>query len=92
MKVRAIDGKEAAGARLLTFVVEHADPEALPSGGWVSEASAGRLMDADGAVWFIAEGGQGVARLKYLACTCSCPELTTYRDGAEIFREVGPTS
>ncbi|WP_405830791.1 MULTISPECIES: hypothetical protein [unclassified Streptomyces] len=92
MRVKAIDGREAAGVRLLTFVVEHADPEALPAGGWVSEASAGRLMDAEGGVWFVAEGGQGVTRLKYLSCGCACPELTTYQDGAEIFREVAPTS
>ncbi|MFF8264071.1 hypothetical protein [Streptomyces virginiae] len=91
MKVKAIDGREAAGAQLLIRVVEHAPAEALPPGDWVSEASAGRLLDAEGGVWFIADDGQGVQRLRYLSCSCSCPELTTYRDGSEIFREVSST-
>lgn len=92
MKVKAIDGKEAAGVRLLTFVMEHADPEVLPPGGWTSQASAGRLMDADGGVWFMGDGGLAVERMVQLPCRCACWELTTYRDGAEIFRQVGPTS
>ncbi|MFJ7154643.1 hypothetical protein ACIQUQ_06865 [Streptomyces sp. NPDC101118] len=92
MKVKAIDGKRAAGARLLAVVVQHAPTEVLPVGGWVSEASAGRLMDAEGGVWFMGDGGLAVERLVCLPCACACWEMTTFRDGAEIFREVGPTS
>ncbi|GAA1557294.1 hypothetical protein [Streptomyces globosus] len=90
MNVRAIDGRAAAGARLLALVVEHAAVEALPAGDWVSEASAGRLMDAEGGVWFVGDGGVGVQRLLYLACPCGCAELTAYQDGAEVSRDVTP--
>lgn len=92
MKVKAIDGKRAAGVRLLTVVVQHVPADALPEGGWVSEASAGRLMDAEGGVWFMGDGGLAVERMLQLPCDCAHWELTTYQDGAEIFRQVGPTS
>ncbi|WP_332758916.1 hypothetical protein [Streptomyces sp. MT206] len=92
MKTKAIDGKTAGGVRLLCVVMQHAPTEALPAGRWLTEASAGRLMDAEGGVWFLDDGGESVQRMLQLPCGCAHWELTTYQDGAEIFREVGPTS
>jgi hypothetical protein len=92
MNTKAIDGKTAGGVRLLCVVMQHVPAEALPEGRWLTEASAGRLMDAEGSVWFLDDGGLAVQRMLQLPCPCSCWELTTYQDGTEIFREVGPTS
>ncbi|MCP9209962.1 hypothetical protein [Streptomyces cucumeris] len=89
MRVKPVDGRRAAGARLLAVVMQHAELAALPPGVWTSEASEGRLMDADGGVWFIEDGGRAVQRLRFLLCRCGCAELTTYRDGRELSREVG---
>lgn len=90
--VKAIDGRRAAGMRLLAVVVQHAELAVLPEGRWTSEASEGRLMDSEGSVWFIADGGLSVQRLQLLSCRCVCAELTTYQDGAEVSREMGPAS
>ncbi|MCD9145787.1 hypothetical protein [Streptomyces albireticuli] len=87
--VKAIDGRTAAGVRLLTVVVEHAEASAMPSGRWLTEASEGRLMDVEGSVWFVVEDGLEVQRLRMLSCPCSCAELTVYQDGREISRTVG---
>ncbi|MER6252332.1 hypothetical protein ABT224_13330 [Streptomyces sp. NPDC001584] len=92
MNTKAIDGKTAGGVRLLCVVMLHAPAEVLPEGQWLTEASAGRLMDAEGGVWFMGDGGLAVQRMLQLPCACAHWELTTYQDGAEIFREVGPTS
>ncbi|MFD8446235.1 hypothetical protein ACFV11_27180 [Streptomyces globisporus] len=92
MSVKAIDGKRAGGLRLLAVVMQHAELSVLPAGRWTSEASEGRLMDPDGAVWFIEDGGLAVQRLRFLLCACECAELTTYRDGVEVSRFVGAAS
>lgn len=92
MNTKAIDGRTAGGVRLLCVVMQHVPTEVLPEGRWLTEASAGRLMDAEGGVWFMGDGGLAVERMLQLPCACAHWELTTYRDGAEIFRQVGPTS
>ncbi|MEH0543267.1 hypothetical protein QA802_09335 [Streptomyces sp. B21-105] len=89
MRVKAIDGKRAGGVRLLAVVVQHAVLSALPPGGWTSEASQGRLMDAQGDVWLVEDGGLCVKRVHMMPCRCACAELTTYRDGVEVSRVVG---
>ncbi|MEW2082349.1 hypothetical protein [Streptomyces sp. NPDC005283] len=90
MKVKPVDGKSAAGMRLLTVVMQHAELAVLPEGAWTSEASEGRLMDPEGSVWLIEDGGLAVSRVVPLSCPCECAELTTYMDGEEISRQVGP--
>ncbi|MCY0931177.1 hypothetical protein OTB20_34350 [Streptomyces sp. H27-H1] len=92
MNTKAIDGKTAGGVRLLIDVMRHAPSSVLPTGRWLTESSAGRLMDAEGGVWFMGDGGLAVERMLQLPCPCAHWELTTYQDGAEIFRRVGPIS
>lgn len=89
MRVRVLDGSEAAGMRLLAAVVEHA--ERVPGGGWSFSAAQRALVDSEGAVWTLSEGGAAVERLVFLSCPCECGEVTEYRDGEEISRCVGPT-
>ncbi|MFE5898031.1 hypothetical protein ACFQ67_11500 [Streptomyces sp. NPDC056488] len=89
--LRAIDGKTAGGVRLFCVVTQHAPLSVLPAGQWLTEASAGRLMDAKGGVWFMGDGGESVQRMLQLPCACEHWELTTFQDGSEIFRRVGST-
>ncbi|GGK18250.1 hypothetical protein GCM10011583_57650 [Streptomyces camponoticapitis] len=91
MKVKAIDGKQAAGVGLLTVVLEHASSGVMPEGTWMSEAIEGRLMDPERSVWLIEDGGLAVSRVRLLSCPCECAEVTVYVDGAEVSRDVAPS-
>jgi hypothetical protein len=88
MRVRTLDGTEAAGLQLVLAVVEHA--ETAPAGPFTAQLGTAAVADGAGAVWFVGEGEVG--RLVPLACACEHVEYTTYRDGAEISRTVASTS
>ncbi|WP_330347498.1 hypothetical protein [Streptomyces sp. NBC_00582] len=88
MRVRTLDGTEAAGTVLVLAVLEHA--ETAPRGPFTAELGMAAVVDGDGAVWFVGEGDVG--RLVPLACACEHVELTTYKDGAEISRTVSSSS
>ncbi|GEK03507.1 hypothetical protein [Streptomyces sp. 1-11] len=84
MVVRTLDGTEAAGLQLVLAVVQHAPR--LPEGPWTADLGMAAVVDGEGVVWFVGE--DGVDRLVTLACPCQHAELTTFLDGAEIFRTV----
>ncbi len=86
--VRPLNGSRPAGVLLLLAVQEHAEVDAVRGGAWLTDAAGGRLMDSAGAVWEVSAGL--VRRIVFLSCRCSCTEVTTYRDGAEVARIVGP--
>ncbi|GGT86479.1 hypothetical protein [Streptomyces coeruleorubidus] len=85
MRVRTLDGTEAAGTQLVLAVLEHA--ETAPVGPWTAQLGMAAVVDGSGAVWFV--GTDDVGRLVSLPCECEHVELTTYKDGAEISRTVG---
>ncbi|MEU4487355.1 hypothetical protein AB0H94_21165 [Streptomyces purpurascens] len=84
MRVRTLDGTDAAGTQLVLAVLEHA--ESAPVGPWTADLGRAAVLDGSGAVWFVGTGD--VSRLVSLPCACGHTELTTYRDGAEISRTV----
>ncbi|WP_435245868.1 hypothetical protein [Streptomyces sp. NRRL F-5630] len=84
MKIRALDGRQAAGTGLVLDMLEHA--EFAPPGPWTVDTGRAAVLDGEGAVWVIGEGD--VSRLLALSCRCGHLELTTYRDGAEVSRKV----
>ncbi|WP_149552920.1 hypothetical protein [Streptomyces marokkonensis] len=84
MRVRTLDGTEAAGLVLVLDVLEHA--ERAPEGPWTAAVGMAAVVDGSGAVWFVGEGEVG--RLVPLPCRCEHVELTTYSKGAEICRTV----
>jgi hypothetical protein len=88
MRVRTLDGTEAAGTQLVLAVLEHA--ETAPEGPWTADLGRAAVLDASGAVWFVGTGDVG--RLVQLPCACEHFELTTYRKGEEISRTVGISS
>lgn len=88
MRVRTLDGTEAAGTQLVLSVLEHAETPAV--GPWTADLGKAAVADGSGAVWFVGEGEVG--RLVSLACRCEHVEYTTYRDGAEISRTVASIS
>ncbi|WP_185931264.1 hypothetical protein [Streptomyces sp. WAC08401] len=88
MRVRTLDGSEAAGTQLVLAVLEHA--ERAPMGPWTADLGRAAVVDGSGTVWFV--GTEDVGRLVPLPCRCEHVEYTTYRDGAEISRTVGATS
>lgn len=88
MNVRTVDGRDAEGLTLALDVLRHA--EAAPEGPWTVQLGMAALADAQGAVWFV-EDGQ-VSRLVQMPCACAHAELTTYRDGVEVFRSTARTS
>ena len=88
MKVRTVDGTDAAGLELALDVLRHA--EAVPEGPWTVQLGMAAVADATGAVWFV-EDGQ-VSRLVHLPCPCGHAELTTFRDGVEVYRSTARTS
>ncbi|MFJ4339390.1 hypothetical protein [Streptomyces sp. NPDC088915] len=88
MRLRPLNGSVPAGTRLLLSVLEHG--AALPEGVWLSDAAGRRLMDKESAVWSVEADGTVVQRTVFLLCTCSCVEVTTYQDGSETSRIVGP--
>jgi hypothetical protein len=88
MRVRTLDGTEAAGTQLVLAVLEHA--ETAPRGPWTADLGRAAVLDGSGAVWFVGEGDVG--RLVQLPCACEHVELTTYRDGAEVSRTITATS
>lgn len=85
MRVHAIDGTEAEGVRMALVVLQHA--EQAPDGSLASSVSLRAVMDAHGGTWFVL--ADRVQRMLDLACGCHA-ELTTYQDGSEIDRTVGP--
>ncbi|MEU6768624.1 hypothetical protein ABZ916_39705 [Streptomyces sp. NPDC046853] len=87
MRVRTLDGTEAAGTSLVLAVIEHA--ETAPDGPWTAQLGMAAVVDGAGAVWFV--GVDEVARLVPLSCACEHAELTTYRRGVEICRSVTVT-
>jgi len=87
MRVRAVGGTEAAGTCLVLSVLQHA--ERPPEGPWTADVGQRSVMDGAGAVWFVER--RSVARVVALSCPCGCAELTTFRQGAEVERSVGPT-
>lgn len=87
MRVRSLDGRESVGTVLVLAVLEHA--ETAPDGPYAAHEGLGAVVDGSGAVWFVDEAS--VARLVPLSCRCECAELTTYRHGVEIGREVTRT-
>jgi hypothetical protein len=90
--IRPLDGREAAGARLLLAVIEHVDSTDTLRGPWVSETDERRIMDGRGDVWFVAGDFGSVQRVSLLLCPCACAEVTTYANGAEVRRVVGRTA
>ena len=88
MRVRTVDGTEAAGTMLVLAVMEHA--EEAPEGPWTAQLGMAAVVDGEGAVWFV--GTDDVGRLVPLSCRCEHAELTTYRKGVEISRTVTTTS
>ncbi|WP_086800578.1 hypothetical protein [Streptomyces caniscabiei] len=90
--IRTLDGREAAGMRLLLAVIEHVDSTDSLRGPWASEGDERRLMDGRGDVWFVAADFGSVERVSFLLCPCGCAEVTTYADGAEVGRVVGRTA
>ncbi|MFE1430374.1 hypothetical protein ACFW6C_33120 [Streptomyces fungicidicus] len=84
MRVRTLDGREAAGLQLVLAVLEHA--ERAPDGPWTADLGMAAVVDGQGAVWFV--GADSVDRLVTLSCPCQHAELTTFLDGVEIFRTV----
>lgn len=88
--IRALDdggGTDGAAASLVLAVIEHA--ETAPVGPWAARVAQRAVVDGTGAVWFVES--DSVARLVPLSCRCECAELTKYRDGEEISRDVRPT-
>ncbi|MET7431966.1 hypothetical protein ABZT16_23735 [Streptomyces flaveolus] len=88
MRVRTLDGPEAAGTVLVLAVLEHA--ERAPDGPWTAQLGMAAVVDGEGAVWFVGDGD--VSRLLPLPCACEHVELVTYRDGMEISRTVSVSS
>lgn len=88
MRVRTLDGTEAAGTQLVLAVMEHAPAGA--HGPWTADLGKAAVVDGEGAVWFV--GTDDVGRLVPLSCRCEHVELTTYSRGAEISRTVTTTS
>jgi hypothetical protein len=85
MRVRTLDGTEAAGTRLVLAVLQHA--ETAPVGPFTAELGMAAVVDGDGVVWFV--GTDDVGRLVPLSCVCEHVELTTFSRGAEVSRTVG---
>lgn len=88
MRVRTLDGTEAAGLVLALAVVEHA--EGAPEGPWLVNLGDAMVVDGSGTAWFV--GTDSVSRLLELSCRCEHWELTTFSRGAEISRTVGMPS
>ncbi|MFD9255413.1 hypothetical protein [Streptomyces bottropensis] len=92
MLIRTLDGREAAGVRLLLAVIEHVDSTDALRGPWASDSDDRRIMDGRGDVWFVADDFGSVKRVSLLLCPCACAEVTTYAGGAEVGRVVGRTA
>lgn len=88
MRVRTLDGSEAAGTVLVLAVLEHA--ERAPEGPWTADLGMAAVVDGSGSVWFVGDGD--VSRLVPLPCRCGHVELTTYRKGAEVSRTITTNS
>jgi hypothetical protein len=88
VRVRTLDGTEAAGLQLVLAVVEHA--ETVPVGPWTAQLGMAAVVDGEGAVWFVGDGDVG--RLVPLGCSCEHVEYTTFIGGLEISRSVATAS